>query len=278
MGRFEGKVVMVTGGARGQGRSHALAFAKEGASIVVSDIAAQVESVPYTMASEDDLLETVKLVEALDQRCVAVTADCRDSAAMKAATDEAVGEFGRIDIMLVNHGLLSLSPVVDMSDEVWDDVIDSDLTGVFKATRAVLPHMLAQGSGRIVVTASMAGRVGLPTVAHYCAAKWGAIGFVKSVAREVAANGITVNAVCPTNCNTDMIHNPAFYALFAPGVDNPTREEVVPGFVSLNAIPVPWIEPIDISNAIMFLASDEARYITGEALHVSAGWNAFNAA
>ncbi|MGE3286191.1 MAG: mycofactocin-coupled SDR family oxidoreductase [Pseudonocardia sp.] len=278
MGRFDGKVVLVTGGARGQGRSHALAFAREGASIVVSDIAAQVATVPYRMSSDADLRETVKMVEALDRRCVAVTADCRDGAAMRQVAATAVEEFGSIDVVLVNHGLLSLSPVVDMSDEVWDDVIDSDLTGVFKSVRAVLPQMLSQNSGRIVVTASMAGRVGLPTVAHYCAAKWGVLGFVKSVAREVAANGITVNAVCPTNVSTDMIHNPEFYALFAPGVDNPTQEEVIPGFQSLNAIPVPWIETIDISNAMLFLASPEARYITGEALHVSAGWNAFNAA
>jgi SDR family mycofactocin-dependent oxidoreductase len=278
MGRFDGKVVLVTGGARGQGRSHALAFAKEGAEIVVADIARQVDTVPYAMATDDDLRETVKLVEALDQRCVAVTADLRDSDGAKAAVSAAIDQFGKLDILLVNHGLLSLSPVVDMSDEVWDDVIATDLTGVFKAVRAALPPMIAQEHGRIVVTASMAGRVGLPTVAHYCAAKWGVLGFVKSVAREVAPSNITVNAVCPTNVDTDMIHNPDFYALFAPGVENPTQQQVIPGFQSLNAIPVPWIQPIDVSNAMMFLAADEARYITGEALHVSAGWNAFNAA
>lgn len=278
MGRFDGKTVLITGGARGQGRSHALAFAKEGADIVVADIASQVDTVPYKMSTEDDLKETVAQVEALDQRCLAVTADARSTAALKETVDQAVGQFGRVDVLLVNHGLLSLSPVAEMSDQMWDDVIGSDLTGVFKTVRAVLPQMLSQKSGRIVVTSSMAGRTGLPTVAHYCAAKWGVIGFVKSVAREVAAEGITVNAVCPTNCNTDMIHNNAFYALFAPGIDNPTREEVIPGFTSLNAVPVPWIEPIDISNTMLFLASPEARYITGEAIHVSAGWNAFNAA
>lgn len=278
MGRFDGKTVMITGGARGQGRSHALSFAREGADIVVTDIAKQVETVPYTMSSEADLKETVAQVEALDQRCLAVQADARDTSAVNGAVEQAIDQFGKIDILIVNHGLLSLSSVAEMSDEVWDDVIGSDLTGVFKATRAVIPHMVAQKSGRIVATASMAGRTGLPTVAHYCAAKWGVIGFVKSVAREVAADGVTVNCVCPTNVDTDMIHNEAFYALFAPGVDNPSREDVIPGFQSLNAVPVPWIESIDISNAMMFLASDEARYITGEALHVSAGWNAFNAA
>lgn len=278
MGRFDGKVVLVTGGARGQGRSHALEFAKEGADIVVTDIAKQVDTVPYGMSSESDLAETVKQVEELDQRCLSVVADARDTAATNRAVEAAIAEFGKIDILLANHGLLSLSPVADMPDEMWDDVIDSDLTGVFKSIRAVLPHMLARKTGRIIATASMAGRTGLPTVAHYCAAKWGVIGLIKSVAREVAAEGITVNCICPTNLDSDMIHNPAFYALFAPGIENPTREQVEPGFTSLNAIPVPWIEAIDISNAMMFLASPEARYITGEALHVSAGWNAFNTA
>jgi SDR family mycofactocin-dependent oxidoreductase len=278
MGRFDGKVVLVTGGARGQGRSHAVEFAKEGADIVVTDIAKQVDTVPYGMSSESDLAETVKRVEELDQRCLSVVADARDTAATNRAVEAAIAEFGKIDILLANHGLLSLSPVADMPDEMWDDVIDSDLTGVFKSIRAVLPHMLARKSGRIIATASMAGRTGLPTVAHYCAAKWGVIGLIKSVAREVAAEGITVNCICPTNLDSDMIHNPAFYALFAPGIENPTREQVEPGFTSLNAIPVPWIEAIDISNAMMFLASPEARYITGEALHVSAGWNAFNTA
>lgn len=278
MGRFEGKVVLITGGARGQGRSHALAFAKEGADIVVTDIARQVASVPYGMSSEADLAETVRLVEELDRRCLSFVADAGDTAATNAAVESAIAEFDKIDILLANHGLLSLSSVADMSDETWDDVITADLTGVFKSIRAVLPHMIERKSGRIIATSSMAGRTGLPTVAHYCAAKWGVIGLIKSVAREVAGDGITVNCVCPTNLDSDMIHNPAFYALFAPGIDNPTREQVTPGFASLNAIPIPWIEAIDISNAMLFLASPEARYITGEALHVSAGWNAFNTA
>ncbi len=278
MGRFDDKVVFVTGGARGQGRSHALAFAREGADIVVCDIAKQIDTVPYGMAVQADLDETARLVEKLDQRCVAITADVRSTAEVNAAVERAVSEFGRVDVLIANAGVLSLTPVAEMTDQQWDDVIDTDLTGVFKPMRAIIPHMVAQASGRIIATASMAGRTGLPTVAHYCAAKWGVIGLVKSVAREVAANGVTVNAVCPTNVDTDMIHNESFYALFAPGVDNPSREDVIPGFQSLNAIPVPWIESIDISNAMMFLASPEARYITGEALHVSAGWNAFNAA
>lgn len=278
MGKFDGRVALITGGARGQGRSHAVTFAREGASIVVCDIAAQIETVPYGMATEDQLPETAKLVEELDQRCLALQADMRDTAQVQGVVDRTMSEFGRIDILIANHGILSLGPVADMSDEVWNDVIDTDLTGVFKAMRAVIPHMVEQGWGRIIATSSMAGRTGLPTVAHYCAAKWGVIGLTKSVAREVADKGVTVNCVCPTNLDSDMIHNKAFYQLFAPGIDNPTREQAAPGFQSLNAIPIPWIQPEDISEAMVFLASEQARYITGEALHVAAGWNAFNAA
>ena len=278
MGRFDDKVVFVTGGAKSQGRSHALAFAKEGADIVVCDIARQLDTIPHTMGTQADLDETARMVEKLDQRCVAITADVRDTAQINGAVERAVSELGKVDILLANAGVLSLTTVADMTDEQWHEVVDTDLTGVFKAIRAVIPSMVAQNYGRIIATSSMAGRTGLPTVAHYCAAKWGVIGLIKSVAREVAANGVTVNCVCPTNTDTDMIHNAPFYGLFAPGVDNPTKDDVIPGFTSLNAIPVPRIETIDISNAMMFLASDEARYITGEALHVSAGWNAFNAA
>jgi SDR family mycofactocin-dependent oxidoreductase len=278
MGKFDGKAVLITGGARGQGRSHALQFAKEGADIVVADIAEQIETVPYTMSNESQLAETVKLVEEYDQRCVSVKGDMSRSEDVQHVVDTAVAELGRLDIVIINHGVLSLAPVAEMTDQQWYDVLESDLSGVFKTMRATIPHLVQQESGRIIATSSMAGRTGLPTVAHYCAAKWGVIGLVKSVAREVAGQGVTVNAICPTNCDTDMIHNQPFYELFAPDVENPTKEQAVPGFLSLNAIPVPWIDPIDISNAMMFLASDEARYITGEALHVSAGWNAFNAA
>lgn len=278
MGRFDDKVVFVTGGAKSQGRSHALAFAKEGADIVVCDIARQLGTIPHTMGTQADLDETARMVEKLDQRCVAITADVRDTGEINGAVEQAVSELGKVDILLANAGVLSLTTVAEMTDEQWSEVVDTDLMGVFKAMRAVIPQMVSQNYGRIIATSSMAGRTGLPTVAHYCAAKWGVIGLVKSVAREVAANGVTVNCVCPTNVDTDMIHNEPFYGLFAPGVDKPTKDDVIPGFTSLNAVPVPWIEPIDISHAMMFLASDEARYITGEALHVSAGWNAFNTA
>jgi len=278
MGRLDGKVAVITGGARGQGRSHAVTLAREGADIVICDIAAQIDTVPYPMATPADMEETVRLVEDLDRRCVAVQADVRDGAQMQAVVDRVLSEFGKVDILLANAGISSTSTVVDMTDEQWRDMIDTNLTGVFNSIRAVLPHMIERRSGRIVATASMAGRVGMPNIAHYVAAKWGVIGLVKSVAMEVAQYGITVNAVCPTTVNTPMIHNDATYKLFRPDLENPTADDALAAFSSLNVLPIPWVEPEDISNAILFLISDDARYITGTAVEVAAGMNASNAA
>lgn len=277
MGRFDGKVVLVTGGARGQGRSHALAFAREGADIAFCDIAAQLDSVPYRMARPEDLDETVKLVEELDRRCVGVRADVRDQDQVHAFVDRARTELGRVDVLLANAGIFSFSTVAEMTEDLWQEMIDVNLTGVYHAMRAVLPIMIEQGSGRIIATSSTAGKMGFPNVGHYVATKWGVIGLVKSVAQEVGAHGITVNAVCPASVDTDMIQNEAAYRLFLPDHPNPTREDAAPAFQTLNPIPVPWIEPVDISNAMLFLASDEARYITGETLAVAAGSTATNA-
>jgi SDR family mycofactocin-dependent oxidoreductase len=277
MGRFDGKVVLITGGARGQGRSHALKFAQEGADVAFCDIASQLDTVPYPMSKPDDLQETVRLVEDLDRRCLGVTADVRDRGQLDAFAEQARTELGRIDFLLANAGIFSFSTVADMPDSTWQEMIDTNLTGVFHAMRSVLPAMLEQGYGRIVATSSMAGKTGMANIAHYCAAKWGVIGLVKSLAQEVAANGITVNAVCPTSVDTTMIQNEAAYKLFLPDVAAPSREDAAPAFQSLNAIPVPWVETVDISNAMAFLCSDEARYITGETLAVAAGQNATNA-
>ncbi|GAA5134490.1 mycofactocin-coupled SDR family oxidoreductase [Pseudonocardia adelaidensis] len=277
MGRFDGKVVLITGGARGQGRSHAVRFAQEGADVAFCDIASQLETVPYPMSTPDDLAETVRLVEDLDRRCVAVEADVRDRGQVDAFAEQARTELGRIDFLLANAGIFTFSTVAEMDDRTWQQTIDTNLTGVFNAVRAVLPAMIEQGYGRIVATSSMAGKMGFANVGHYCAAKWGVIGLVKSVAQEVAANGITVNAVCPTGVATTMIQNDAAYRLFVPDKENPTREDAAPAFQGLNAIPVPWVEPGDVSNAMAFLCSDEARYITGETIAVAAGQNAQNA-
>jgi SDR family mycofactocin-dependent oxidoreductase len=277
VGKLDGKVALVTGGARGQGRSHAVTLAREGAEIVVCDVARQVDTVPYPMGTQAQLDETVRMVEDLDRRCVAVPADVRDSGQVQGVVDRAIAEFGHLDILLANAGIFSFSTVADMTDEMWDDMLDTNLKGVFHSLRAVLPHMIERRSGRIVATSSMAGRGGFPNIGHYVAAKWGVIGLVKSLAMEVGQYGITVNAVCPTVVNTDMIRNEHAYRLFVPGAENPTDEQALEAFATLNAMPVPWVEPQDISNAILFLVSDDARYITGNAMPVAAGQNAANA-
>ncbi len=278
MGKLDGKVALITGGARGQGRSHAITFAREGADIVICDLAAQIETVPYQMSNTDDLNETVKLVEEQDRRCVAMQADVRDSAQIKSVVDTALAEFGQLDILIANAGIVAPVPLVDISDQAWSDMVETDLTGVFKSIRAVAPHMIERRSGRIIATSSMVGRTGVPGLAHYVAAKWGVIGLVKSAALEFGQYGITVNAVCPTNVDTNMIQNPAMYALFAPDIKNPTREDVIPGFTSLNALPVPWVQVQDISEGMLYLAAESGRYVTGETLTIAAGWNANNAA
>lgn len=277
MARLDGRVALITGGSRGQGRSHALTLAREGADIVICDIAEQVDTVPYEMGTGEQLNETVGMVEDLDRRCVAVKADVRDSVEMRGVADRAISEYGKIDILCANAGIFSFGTIADMSDQMWHDMIATNLTGVFNSMRAVLPHMVEQNYGRIVATSSMAGRAGFPNIGHYVAAKWGILGLVKSLAMEVAGNGVTVNAVCPTGVDTDMIQNEAAYRLFLPDNESPTREDAAGAFAALNAQPIPWVEPQDISNAILFLVSDDARYITGEAINVAAGQNASNA-
>jgi NAD(P)-dependent dehydrogenase (short-subunit alcohol dehydrogenase family) len=234
MGKLDGKVALITGGARGQGRSHAITFAREGADIVVCDLAGQIE----------------KLVEEQDRRCVAMQADVRDTAQVAAVVDRAIAEFGQVDILIANAGIVAPVPLVDISDQAWSDMVETDLTGVFKSIRAVAPHMIERRSGRIIATSSM-------VFGQY---------------------GITVNAVCPTNVDTLMIQNPAMYSLFAPDIKNPTRDDVIPGFTSLNALPIPWVQVQDISEGMLYLAAESGRYVTGETLTIAAGWNANNAA
>ncbi|MCO7221167.1 mycofactocin-coupled SDR family oxidoreductase [Klenkia sp. PcliD-1-E] len=274
MGKLEGKVAFITGAARGQGRSHAVRLAQEGADIIAVDLCAQMGTVGYPMATEEDLAETVRQVEALDRRIVAGVADVRDSAALKGAVDEGVAQLGRLDIVLANAGIASFAPVEDLTDDDWDEMIGVNLTGVFKTVRAAVPHIKAGGrGGAIVLTSSTAGIKGLANLAHYVAAKHGVVGLMKTMANEFAPDMIRVNSVHPTSVNTDMIHNEETYGLFRP--DKPksevTREEAGESFKALNALPVEWVEPVDISNAILFLVSDDARYVTGVQLPVDAG-------
>ena len=274
MGRVEGKVAFITGAARGQGRSHAIRLAEEGADIIAVDLCAQVDTVPYPMATPADLEQTVKDVEALDRRIVARQADVRDLAALKAVVDEGVAELGgRLDIVSANAGIASTdASTSDISEQSWADMIDINLTGVWHTTKAAVPHMLAAGNGgSIVLTSSAAGLIAYPGIGHYVSAKHGVVGLMRTLALELAPHRIRVNSIHPTQVDTDMIQNETIWRLFSPDEPNPSREGFAPVSQEMNALPIPWVEARDISNALLFLASDEARYITGVPLPVDAG-------
>jgi SDR family mycofactocin-dependent oxidoreductase len=278
MARFDGKVALVTGAGRGQGRSHAVRFAEEGADLVLCDRCEDLATVPYGLASPADLEGTVAAVEAAGGRAVATRADVRDGAALDRVVAAGIEAFGGIDIAVANAGIAGISSIAEMTDEEWQNMIDINLGGVFKTLRAVAGHMAERGHGRIVATSSVVGRVGAPNIGHYVAAKWGVIGLVKSLALELADRGVTVNAVCPTSVDTAMIQNEAFRELFLPDQPDYTLADVEQAFTELNPIPIPWVQPGDVSDAVLFLASEEARMITGEALPVALGWNARTAA
>jgi (+)-trans-carveol dehydrogenase len=273
-GRVEGKVAFVTGAARNQGRSHALRLAQEGADIIAVDICEPVPSIEmYPPATEEDLEQTAKLIEELDRRVVTTTVDVRDSAALQAAVDAGVAELGRLDIVCANAGVFEIQPALELTDAAWREMIDINLTGVWNTCRAALPHLIEGGrGGSIVITSSTAGLKGTPNTVHYTAAKHGVVGIMRTLANEFAAHSIRCNTVHPTGVDTVMIQNEKTWGLFEPDNPHPTRESAAPIFESTNALPVPWVEPIDISNAILFLASDEARYITGVTLPVDAGY------
>jgi SDR family mycofactocin-dependent oxidoreductase len=275
-GRVEGKVAFITGAARGQGRSHAIRLAEEGADIIAVDIAEDIDSVRrfYPGATEADLAETVKQVEALDRRIVATRADVRDYAALQRALDEGVAELGHVDIVSANAGIFIFGePAHLVTEGDWQDVIDINLTGVWHTAKAAIPHLIEQGSGgSIVLTSSTAGLKGFPGVSQYTASKHAVVGLMRTLALELAPYSIRVNSVHPTGVATDMILNEATFRLFLPDAENPTREQAAEVFATTNALPVPWVEPRDISNAVLFLASDEARYVTGVTLPVDAGF------
>ena len=275
-GRMEGKVAFITGAARGQGRSHALLLASEGADIIAIDIAEPVPGMDrfYPGASQDDLDATVAQVEALDRRIVATKADVRDFAALKAALDRGVAELGHVDVVSANAGVFQFGDKTeDVDDDDWDTVNDINAKGVWHTVKAAIPHLKAQGTGgSIVLTSSTAGLMGTPNVAAYTASKHAVVGIMKTLALELAPDSIRVNSVHPTGVNTRMIRNEATYRLFLPDTEHPTDEQAEEVFRSTNALPIPWVEPVDVSNAVLFLASDESRYVTGLELKVDAGY------
>lgn len=270
VGNLDGKVAFITGAAKGQGRSHALRLAEEGADIIGVDISEQVATCPYPTAGAEDLAETARLVEGLGRRMVTAEADVRDLAALGAAVDKGVAEFGRLDIVCANAGIASFAPAADMAEEMWEEMIAINLSGVWRTCKVTIPHLIDSGGGSIVFTSSLAGLKGLAGIAHYASAKHGMLGLMKVLAVEYGARGIRVNAVHPTNVNTDMIMNDATMGQFGAEGGDP-KAAFAAAATQMHLLPIPWVESIDISNAVAFLASDEARYITGVSLPVDAG-------
>ena len=267
MGKLDGKVAFITGAARGQGRSHAVRLAQEGADVIAVDLCAQIDTVPYAMATPEDLQQTVKEVEALDRRIVATQADVRDLAAMERAVADGVAELGRLDIVLANAGIAPMGAEEDPA-RAWQDVIDVNLTGVWNTIRAAAPVMVEQGDGgAIVITSSTAGLKGIGGDSGggqgYTAAKHGVVGLMRTFANTLAQHSIRVNTVHPTGVNTPMVVNEVMQRWLS-------EDPSIAGAIS-NLLPVEMIESVDISNAILFLVSDDGRYVTGVTLPVDAG-------
>jgi SDR family mycofactocin-dependent oxidoreductase len=273
MGILEGQVAVVTGAARGMGRSHAVELAREGAHVVALDICGQVATVRYPMATPDDLSETGRLVEKFGVTAITAQVDVRDGVAVRQAIDVAVQQLGRLDVIVCNAGISSHAGAADLTDDMWDDVIDINLSGAFRSARAAIPHLRANGGGAIIFIGSVASLKGMTGAAHYVAAKHGIVGLTKALANELAAENIRVNAVLPTTTDTDMVHNEFMYAAYRPDLPAGAigRDDVASMFLTINNLQVPWIDAIDVSNAVVWLASDRARYITGVSLPVDTG-------
>jgi (+)-trans-carveol dehydrogenase len=274
MGLLDGKVAFVTGAARGQGRSHARRLAEEGADIIAIDACATPDWLSYPLATEADLAQTSQEVESLDRRIVARRADVRDLGAVRAVLAAGVAELGgRLDIVCANAAIISQpGPTWEIDLGQWRELVDVTLTGVFVTVKAAIPHMIAAGNGGcVVLTSSGAALVSGAGLADYKAAKAGVLSLTRTLACELAGHFIRVNAICPTAVDTPMIQNERLYRSFRPDLDKPGREDVKAGFQAMNLLPIPWIDPVDVSNAIVWLASDAARYVTGVTLPVDAG-------
>ncbi|OBH44495.1 3-ketoacyl-ACP reductase [Mycobacterium intracellulare] len=271
-GRLEGKVALVTGAARGIGRAQAVRFAQEGADIVALDVCGPIDTVLVPHSTPEDLDTTASLVREAGGRVHTEIVDVRDLAGMQAATDRGAARFGGLDVVCATAGITSRGMTVELDENAWRTMLDVNLTGVWHTCRAGAPHLIARGAGSVILTSSIAGLRGLVGVAHYTAAKHGVVGLMRSLANELAPHHVRVNCVNPTNVDTPMIQNDIVSSAFRPDLDRPpTRAEFADAARSMNMLAVPWIDPIDVANAALFLASDEARYITAITLPVDAG-------
>lgn len=271
-GRLEDKVALITGAARGIGRAQAVRFAQEGADIVALDVCGPIDTVLVPHSTPDDLDTTASLIREAGGRVHTEIVDVRDLAGMRAATDRGAARFGGLDVVCATAGITSRGMAVELDENAWRTMLDVNLTGVWHTCRAGAPHLIARGAGSVILTSSIAGLRGLVGVAHYTAAKHGVVGLMRSMANELAPHHVRVNCVNPTNVDTPMIQNDVVSSAFRPDLDRPpTRAEFADAARSMNMLAVPWIDPLDVANAALFLASDEARYITAITLPVDAG-------
>ncbi len=266
MGRVEGKVAFITGAARGQGRSHAVRLAQEGADIIAVDIAGPIPNLDYPHATPEDLAQTVKEVEALDRRIIATRADVRDRDAMKKAIDEGVAQLGHLDIVVANAGICILRPWDEVTPEIWQETLAINLTGAWNTVQLAAPHLITAGGGSIILTSSAAGLKGLPFLTPYVASKHGIVGIMRAFAHELAEYNIRVNSVHPTGVDTPMGSGDGTQRMGDLIGAHPKL-----GGLFTNSLPIDITEPVDISNAVLFLASDEARYVTALTMTVDAG-------
>ncbi len=273
MGRVEGKVAFISGAARGQGRAHAVRLAEEGADIIAVDICKQIESVLIPLSTPEDLAETADLVKNAGGRIHTAEVDVRDYDALKSAVDAGVEEFGKLDIIVANAGIGNGGQTLDKTSETdWTAMIDINLGGVWKTVKAGVPHILEGGrGGSIILTSSVGGLKAYPHTGHYVAAKHGVVGLMRTFAVELGAQNIRVNSVHPTNVNTPLFMNDGTMRLFRPDLENPGPEDMKVVGQMMHTLPIGWVEPEDIANAVLFLASDEARYVTGVTLPVDGG-------
>jgi SDR family mycofactocin-dependent oxidoreductase len=273
-GRVEGKVAFITGAARGQGRSHAVRLAEEGADIIAVDVCGPISADSQIAPSTpDDLAETADLVKGRNRRIVTAEVDVRNYAELKAVVDGGVEQLGRLDIIVANAGIGNGGQTLDKTSEAdWDDMVAVNLSGAWKSVKAAVPHLISGGNGgSIVLTSSVGGLKAYPHTGHYIAAKHGVIGLMRAFAVELGHLSIRVNAVCPTNVNTPMFMNEGTMRLFRPDLENPGPDDLAVAAQFMHVLPIGWVEPVDISNAVLFLASDESRYVTGLPVTVDAG-------